>query len=136
MCRGAVDFVRWNGTGKHATGEKKIKVGSLDQQVDVGFARDYMEAAVAMLQLPQPDDFVIGTGGDWSIGEMCQEALAAAGWKGRFEDAVEVDPTFAKGPQPTYRADISKARKAFGFAPKHDTGDVIRMLVKHFQEQR
>ena len=46
----------------HRGMQKTIFLGNLDAKRDWGHARDFVEAMWAMLQLDQPDDFVIATG--------------------------------------------------------------------------
>lgn len=128
ICRQAVEVARGL---RH-----KVVVGSISQRVDIGYARDYMEAAVDMLQLPDPDDYMIGTGTAEQIGEMVGRALNEAGVPiDRVLGSVRVDASLAPGLQPTYIADTTKAHTDFGFKPKHSVGDLIKMLVRHHQEQ-
>lgn len=116
-----------------------VTVGSLDVRVDVGCAKEYMEAAVKMLSLPEPGDYCIGTGTAWQILGFAHHALECALDRGiHIDDAgayVRVDPARASGPQPSYRADVAKALAAFGFAPKVGPGELIEMLVDHFRGQ-
>lgn len=127
ICKSAVRIARGE--------QEKLVLGSLDQQIDIGFARDYMEAAVRMMQLAEPDDFVIGTGEGTSIKSMVAIAFHCAGIGGREKEVVEVNPAAARpGPQPTLIADARKAKRVFGFDPgKTCIGDLIKMLVEHEQ---
>lgn len=110
--------------------ERTLTLGSLDMAVDVGFARDYMEAAWQILQQDEPDDFVIGTGCAWTIREMVEAAFGAVGIKS-WEDRVILDPAFNRPDAGcTLLADPGKARKAFGFNPKTAIGELIAMLIK------
>src|SRR5262249_8850806 len=42
--------------------QRELFLGNLDAKRDWGYAPDYVEAMWLMLQQPEPDDFVIGTG--------------------------------------------------------------------------
>ena len=132
VCRQAVAVAR----GKL----EAVTVDPLDTRVDVGYAREYMEAAVRMLSLAEPDDFCVGTGTAWTVGLMAKMALIKALGSERYakengDDLIRMDPARAAAPQPFYRADIAKARAAFGFAPKVGPGELIKMLVDHFRGQ-
>lgn len=115
-----------------AAGEQKYLVlGRLGARIDIGYARDYMEAAWAMLQHPRPDDYVIGTGVAWTIATMTRAAFELAGVQG-FEEHITINAGILRpGPQPTLIADSRKAREAFGFRPKTSVHDLIAMLVEH-----
>ncbi len=67
--------------------QKTIHLGNLDARRDWGHARDYVEAQWLMLQQPQPQDFVIATGRQYSVREFCQHAAARIGlelaWEGQ-----------------------------------------------------
>jgi GDPmannose 4,6-dehydratase len=68
---------------------KELRLGNIDAQRDWGFAGDYVEAMWAMLQQPEPDNFVIATGTTTSVREMCRIAFAHVGLN--FEDYVVID---------------------------------------------
>jgi GDPmannose 4,6-dehydratase len=55
-------------------GEVKLQ-GDLDLKVDIGYAPEYMDAAWRMLQLNDPDDFVIATGLGYSIATLIAHAV-------------------------------------------------------------
>ena len=69
-------------------------LGNLDSMRDWGHARDYVRAMYLMLQQDEPDDYVIATGEQHSVREMCARAFAEIGvtltWRGSGEDEVGV----------------------------------------------
>jgi GDPmannose 4,6-dehydratase len=109
--------------------QDKLTLGNLDAKRDWGFAGDYVEAMWLMLQQPQPDDYVIGTGESHSIRELLDAAFGAVGldWK----DHVVIDEQF-KRPLEVHllRADASKARQKMGWEPKVRFEQLIRMMVE------
>lgn len=84
--------------------------GDTEAVVDIGYAREYMEAAWRMMQLDTPDDFVLGTGVGYRIKDLVEGVKA---WD--FPNAGLV-------------ADISKARRVLGFNPVHDAASVLEMI--------
>ena len=116
---------------------EKVTVGHPDARVDVGYARDYMTAAIAMLKRDVPDDYCVGTGEARSVRLMVDWALNCAGFGPTKENAgrIGVDEAIAPGPQPTYRANVDKARRVLGWEPTTDVGSLINMLVRHFQQE-
>ena len=75
----------------------KLKLGNLEARRDWEFAGDYIRAMHAMLQRPEPKDYVIGTGKSHSIAEFIAQVIGELngcngnGESGRMEDYVEVD---------------------------------------------
>lgn len=107
----------------------KIVLGNLDSKRDWGFAGDFVEAMWLMLQQESPDDYVIGTGKQHTIGDILEIAFNHVGieeWK-RY---VESDPRF-KRPAELHSlcGDSSKARSKLGWKPKTRFDDMIRMMT-------
>jgi GDPmannose 4,6-dehydratase len=69
-------------------------LGNLGSLRDWGHARDYVRAMHLMLQQDDPDDYVIATGEQHSVREMCARAFDEVGltlaWQGSGEDEVGV----------------------------------------------
>ena len=110
--------------------QKKLMLGDLSQGVDFGYAPDYVDAAWSILQLPAPDDFIICTGETHTVREFLDEAFSVAGLKAA--DYVEFDPKLLRPSKTdTLIGDYSKAKKAFGFAPKVRFKQLVKILVEH-----
>lgn len=66
--------------------EKKLYLGNLNSLRDWGDARDFVRAQWMILQQKKPDDFVIATGVQHSVRELCEYSFREAGieieWKG------------------------------------------------------
>lgn len=127
ICRGAVAIAR----GEQQT----LTLGNLNLRVDIGHAKEHMEAAVAMLQLPEPEEFVIGTGIAPTIRQMVDAAFHAAGCLTLVNERIKVDEGLASQPQPTLIADTTKARCRFDFRPRWDALSVADLLVRDLLEK-
>ena len=68
---------------------KEVRLGNLEAVRDWGYAPEYVESMWKMLQLDEPDDFVISSGEHHSVRELLDTAFSRAGmdWK----DYVVVD---------------------------------------------
>ena len=128
-----------------ANGEQyKLMLGNLKMKVDIGYAKEYMEAANDIMQLGEPSDYIIATTVGISIDHLVRCAFHAAGgdvYSHYYCDApmhkVGVDSTFYRpGNQPTLVGDCSKAESVFGFNPKYNAVDVINMLISKIAEQK
>src|SRR5690606_14760626 len=61
--------------------ESVVYLGNLDAQRDWGHAKDYVEAMWLMLQVDQPEDFVIATGITTSVRDFLHLAFGQIGFK-------------------------------------------------------
>ncbi|MEW6195130.1 MAG: GDP-mannose 4,6-dehydratase [Bacteroidota bacterium] len=70
--------------------QKTLALGNLDAKRDWGYAPEYCEGMWKMLQLAQPEDFVLATGETHTIREFCELAFREVGveleWVGSAEN--------------------------------------------------
>ena len=93
-----------NEQGEPMVKNGKLSLGNLDSARDWGYAGDYVQAMWLMLQQPQADDFVIGTGVSRSVREMCEAAYTSVGLDWREHVATDpglVRPAETGLPSPT-----------------------------------
>ena len=108
--------------------QDSLSLGDLSMQIDWGYAREYMEAAWNILQLREPDDFVIATGEAHSVREWVELAFRMVGL--RAEDHAKIDPKLLRpGSTSVLVGDTSKARRAFGFDPKVRFRDLVELMI-------
>ncbi len=109
---------------------KKLYLGNLEAKRDWGFAGDYVEGMYLMLQQEKPDDFVLGTGENHSVKEFAELAFREAGI-GDWKKYVMSDARF-KRPAEVHalRARANKAKKAFGWKPKVNFEELVKMMVE------
>jgi GDPmannose 4,6-dehydratase len=82
-----------------------------------------------MLQAPEPEDFVIGTGEAHSVAEFCAVAFAAAG--ADWTRHVVTDPALHRpADAPVRVADPSRARARLGWTPEVDFRRLVEMMVE------
>jgi GDPmannose 4,6-dehydratase len=109
--------------------QDKLTLGDTSARIDWGYAREYMEAAWNILQLDRPDDFIIATGETHSVEDFVNEAFTLAGLKGA--DYVVTDKSLIRPTQTSpLVGDTSKARNAFGFAPKYKFKEIVRLMLE------
>jgi GDPmannose 4,6-dehydratase len=118
-----------DGVARIALGlQPTLALGTLDAERDWGFAGDYVDAMWRMLQRPEPDDYVIGTGVHHSVAYLCEVAFShvSLDWRKhvthdpRFDRPAEVD---------LLMADASKARAVLGWTPQVSFEALVRMMV-------
>lgn len=105
-----------------------LYMGNLDAIRDWGYAPEYVEGMWRMLQVDEPDDYVLATGVGITVREFLQTAFGHAGldWKKhvRFDDRylrpTEVDALIG---------DASHAREKLDWAPAVDGRELARLMV-------
>jgi GDPmannose 4,6-dehydratase len=127
--------------------QKELRIGNLESSRDWGYAREYVEAMYLMLQQDAPDDYVVATGETHTVREFVESAFEVAGtnivWSGEGisevgtdkstgQVVVRVDPNFFRPAEVDYLiGDYSKAQREFGWQPKTNFKDLVRLMVEH-----
>ena len=107
---------------------RELRLGNLDARRDWGFAGDYVDAMWRMLQQPEAEDYVIGTGTTHSVRELVQAAFGHVGLD--WEKHVVVDPRFIRPAEvDLLQADPAKARARLGWEPKASFEELVAMMV-------
>ncbi len=125
--------------------ESCLYLGNLDSLRDWGHARDYVRAQWLMLQLPEPEDFVIATGEQHSVREFVTRAATELGmsveWRGHGLDeqgvdtrtgavVVKIDPRYFRPTEvDTLLGDATKARTKLGWKPEISFDTLVKEMV-------
>lgn len=109
---------------------QELRLGNLEARRDWGHAADYVVAMHSMMQLPEPDDFVIATGHTHSVRDFCELAFAEADLD--YRDFVIEDPRFYRPAEVEILVgDASKARQVLGWEPSYSFRDLVKEMVLH-----
>ncbi|MCB9727947.1 MAG: GDP-mannose 4,6-dehydratase [Deltaproteobacteria bacterium] len=124
--------------------QDKLYLGNLDARRDWGYAPEYVEAMWRMLQVDEPEDFVIATGETRTVREFCDRAFARVGipltWEGEGADErglaqdgrvlIEVDPAYFRPTEvDVLCGDPSKARERLGWKPEITFSALVDLMV-------
>jgi GDPmannose 4,6-dehydratase len=110
--------------------QTELYLGNLDARRDWGYAPEYVVAMWKMLQQNQPQDFVIGTGTDVSVGEFTKAAFSEAGLD--WEKYVRFDDKYLRPTEvDSLVADASHAQKVLSWKPEIHTEELARIMVQH-----
>lgn len=91
----------------------KLVLGNLDTVRDWGFAPEYAEIAVDLLDLAHADDYVVATGEGRRIRDLVETAFSLVGLD--WHSHVETDAAFARPSEPSpLIGNASKLRAALG----------------------
>jgi GDPmannose 4,6-dehydratase len=139
---------------KIAVGEqKKLFLGNLNARRDWGHAKDYVEGMYLMLQLDEPEDFVLATGVTTTVRDFVKKSFFELGIEIGFEGnnekevgrilsssqypdlkigsiVVEVDPKYFRPTEVDLLiGDSTKARELLGWNPKYDLDLLIKEMI-------
>ena len=132
--------------------QKELTLGNLDAKRDWGYAPEFVEGMWRMLQVDQPDDYVLATGETHTVREFVEKSFIALDdeieWNGGGLDEVgilkstgkiviRIDPLFFR---PT-EVDLlignpSKAKKELGWKPKVKFEELVSKMVEADYEKQ
>ena len=106
-----------------------LTLGNLESKRDWGYAPEYVEAMWMMLQLKEPDNFVLATGKTHSIKDFLQAAFSHLGvddWK----PYIKYDPALCRPAEVDYLCgDANKARYCLKWQPKVSFKELVKRMV-------
>lgn len=129
--RGATFVTRkvTRGIAQILTGEMKyLYMGNLESKRDWGYAKEYVEAMWTMLQIDEPDDFVIATGQTRSVRELVDCAFQLVGLD--YEDYVRIDPRYFRPTEvDILLGDPTKAERRLGWKPQTSFTELVKIML-------
>jgi GDPmannose 4,6-dehydratase len=108
--------------------QQELHLGNLEAARDWGYAPDYVEAMWRMLTSDHPGDYVIATGTQQTVRQLCETAFAVAGLD--WTSHVVVDPAYLRPAEVnTLLGDSSKAELELGWKPCTSFETMIERMV-------
>jgi GDPmannose 4,6-dehydratase len=133
----------------------KIYMGNIDAKRDWGHAKDYIEAMWLMLQVDEPEDFVIATGETRTVREFIQAAFNEAGISIEFkgsgvdekayvtgsthadyrikigQEVLSIDPAYFRPTEVDLLiGDPTKAQSKLGWKPHYSFDALVKDMVQ------
>ena len=106
----------------------ELRLGNLESKRDWGYAGDYVDAMWRMLQLDEPDDFVICTGETRTVREFCEKAFSRVGLDA--DEHIVIDEKFYRPAEVDLLVgDRAKAESILGWRPTVDFTGLVEMMV-------
>lgn len=110
--------------------QDSLELGDLSAKIDWGYSKEYMEAVWNIMQLPNPENFVISTGETHSVQEFVDETFRQVNLDPT--KYVKINPKFLRPASNTVLVgDITKARNAFGFNPQIKFKELIKLMLEN-----
>ena len=123
-----------------------LVMGNLDAKRDWGHAKDYVEGMWRILQVDNPDDYVLSTNEFHSVREFIEKSFALKGfnikWKGSGLDEIGYDENtgrelifvsenyFRPAEVEELLGDSTKARTQLGWTPQYSFDDLVKEMVE------
>ncbi|HEY4147044.1 GDP-mannose 4,6-dehydratase [Pinirhizobacter sp.] len=123
-----------------------LELGNMDAKRDWGFAKEYVEGMWRMLQVDEPDTFVLATNRTETVRDFVALAFAAVDirirWEGKDEHEkgicadtgkmlVRINPKFYRPAEVELLiGDASKAEAKLGWKPSTTLEELCRMMVQ------
>lgn len=108
--------------------QEELALGNIDVHRDWGYAPDYVDAMIRIVDNDQPGDFIVATGQSHTVREFVAEAFAAAGVSD-WEHRVVIDPQFYRPADPEQLVGDSSKLRSIGWAPTVDFPELVRIMV-------
>ncbi|HTS18166.1 MAG TPA: GDP-mannose 4,6-dehydratase [Verrucomicrobiae bacterium] len=108
--------------------QEAVTLGDLDAQIDWGFAGDYVDAMHRILQLPNAEDFVVGSGTTHRVRDFVEESFRTVGLN--WEEHVVVDASLLRGTaRHTLAGNPAKLRRLTGWEPHTSFKELVKMMI-------
>lgn len=110
--------------------QKKIQLGDIKAKIDWGYAKDYVEVAYKIMQLKNPDFFVIGSGKSFSVEYFLKKSFEYVGLN--YKNYLTINKKLLRrGKTATLVADTSKAKKIFNYKSKTNIDTIISIMMEN-----
>jgi GDPmannose 4,6-dehydratase len=119
-----------SGVARIARGKAdSITLGNLDISRDWGWAPDYVDGMISILNHSSPDDFILATGRSHTLREFVRTAFACIGIP-EWENFLQIDPSLSRPADViSVIGDATKAHKTLGWAPTTTFEVMIKAMV-------
>jgi GDPmannose 4,6-dehydratase len=108
--------------------QNELYMGNLDAVRDWGYAPEYVDAMWRMLQVDEPNDFVVATGTNYTVKDFLQISFEHVGLD--WEKYVKFDERYLRPTEvDALVGDASRANKALDWTPKIHMPELARIMV-------
>ena len=119
-----------NGVAQIARGlSDSITLGNLDISRDWGWAPDYIEGMISILNHDTPDDFILATGKSHTLKDFLSTAFQMIGIS-QWETYVRLESSLNRPAEViSVVGDSSKARETLGWKPETNFEEMIKQML-------
>jgi GDPmannose 4,6-dehydratase len=120
-----------NGVAKIAHGKSSsLTLGNLDISRDWGWAPDYVDGMISILNHDSPDDFILATGKSHTLKEFVAKAFVAVGIS-EWEKFLNIDSSLSRPADViSVVGDFTKANEILGWVPTTTFNVMIKAMIE------
>lgn len=109
--------------------QEYVYMGNLDAVRDWGYAAEYVEGMWRMLQVDEPEDFVLATGVGYTVRDFLETSFAHVGLN--WEDHVRFDERYLRPTEvDALIGDPTKAKEKLGWTASIDGLQLAKLMVE------
>jgi len=110
--------------------QKFLYLGDIKAKIDWGYAKDYIKAAYKIMQLSDPDIFIIASGKSYSVEYFVNKCFQHVGLN--YRQYLKINKKFLRPSKNTFLVgDTSKAKRKFNFKIETSLDDIISIMMKN-----
>lgn len=114
---------------------KELALGNLDATRDWGHAKDYVRAMWLMLQQEKPGDYVVATGEEHSVRELCEYVFRKV-LNDNYSRYVVTSEKYMRPYELLHlRGNSTKARKTLGWEPAYTFETLIDEMIEEIKKR-
>lgn len=111
--------------------EERLVLGDLSAEVDWGYAPDYVEAMVRILDLPQAEDYIVATGEHHSVRRFVEIVFDQLGLD--VARCVVENPALVRPSKNQLVGDYRRLEQATGWKPTFSFEEMVRTLTREVE---
>ena len=113
---------------------KSLELGNLDSFRDWGHSKDYVKAMHLILNLENPDDYIVSTMETHSVREMCDVVFSYLGMD--YKKYVVQNKKFLRPEElPYLKGDSTKLRNKTGWSPSYNFKEMMCEMCDHWMDE-
>ena len=110
--------------------QKYLYLGDISAKIDWGYAKDYVKAAYKIMQLPNPDIFIIASGKSFSVEYFVKKSFQYVGLN--YKKHLKINKKFLRPSKNTSLVgDTSKAKKKINFKIETNIDSLISIMMEN-----
>lgn len=114
---------------------KSLELGTLDSRRDWGHAADFVQSMWMMMQYKIPDDYVVATGKDHSVRELCEYVFKKVGL-GDYKKYVKQNKKYVRPYELNkLKGNPAKITKLLGWKPKITFEKMLDEMIVELEKQ-
>ena len=108
----------------------KIPLGNIEAERDWGYAPDYVDCMIKMIEHSQPGDYVVGTGEKRTVKDFILTCIDILGLNGSIYDYITIDPRFYRPLDvQSLCADCTKVKEVLDWKPETSFEEMVKKML-------